>query len=56
MGSVFFDVSKYLLTTVVIGSLVAKNMSSTIDVVAATTGSIAIMFIAYYVTPKDKES
>ena len=54
VGKVFFDLSKYLLTTVAIGSLFAKEVN-TITTAIAAISSFALMALAYYITPLDKE-
>jgi hypothetical protein len=54
LGSVFFDVAKYLLTTTAVGSFVVKD----INLVAAgiaVAASFALIALAYYITPLDKE-
>ncbi|OGP76162.1 MAG: hypothetical protein A2W09_02130 [Deltaproteobacteria bacterium RBG_16_50_11] len=54
VGKVFFDLSKYLLTTVAIGSLIAKEVNALTTAVAAIS-SFMLMALAYYITPLDKE-
>ncbi len=54
VGKVFFDLSKYLLTTVAIGSLFSKDVSMITAVIAAAS-SFALMALAYYMTPLDRE-
>lgn len=54
VGKVFFDLSKYLLTTVAIGSLLSKEVNSTTTAIA-TISSFVLMALAYYITPLVKE-
>ncbi len=54
VGKVFFDLSKYLLTTVAIGSLLTKDVNAFTTAVAAIS-SFTLMALAYYITPIDKE-
>lgn len=54
VGKVFFDLSKYLLTTVAIGSLLTKEVN-VITTAIATVSSFVLMALAYYITPLDKE-
>ena len=54
VGKVFFDLSKYLLTTVAVGSLLSKEVN-TITTAIATISSFMLMALAYYITPLDKE-
>lgn len=54
VGKVFFDLSKYLLTTIAIGSLLAKEVN-TLTTAVATISSFVLMALAYYITPLDKE-
>jgi len=54
VGKVFFDLSKYLLTTVAIGSLLSKEVN-TVTTAIATISSFVLMALAYYITPLDKE-
>ena len=54
VGKVFFDLSKYLLTTIAIGSLLAKEANA-VTTAVATIASFMLMALAYYITPLDKE-
>jgi hypothetical protein len=54
VGKVFFDLSKYLLTTVAIGSLLSKEVNAITTAIAAIS-SFVLMALAYYITPLDKE-
>jgi hypothetical protein len=54
LGNVFFDVAKYLLTTTAVGSFVVEEVNLAASTVA-TIGSFALIAIAYYITPPDKE-
>ena len=55
VGKVFFDLSKYLLTTVAIGSLITKEANA-LTTAIATISSFMLMALAYYITPLDKEN
>ena len=54
MGSVFFDVAKYLLTTTAVGTFVVEEPKLLALAIAVTT-SFILMALAYYITPQDKE-
>ena len=54
MGSVFFDVAKYLLTTIAVGSFVVKG-ANLIASAVAVLGSFMLIALAFYITPPDKE-
>ncbi len=54
VGKVFFDLSKYLLTTIAIGSLLSKDVYA-VTTALATISSFMLMALAYYITPLDKE-
>ncbi len=54
VGKVFFDLSKYLLTTIAIGSLFSKDVNLATTSVAAGA-SFLLMALAYYIAPLDKE-
>ena len=54
LGNVFFDVAKYLLTTIAVGSFVVKDVNPVASAIA-TFASFALIAIAYYITPQDKE-
>ena len=55
LGNVFFDVAKYLLTTTAIGSFVVHDVNAVASAVA-TLASFAIIAVAFYITPQDKET
>ena len=55
LGSVFFDVAKYLLTTTAVGTFVVEEVNF-VALAIAVSFSAGLMAIAYYVTPLDKES
>lgn len=50
----FFDVAKYLLTTTAVGSFVVEEVNLMASVIAIAT-SLAVIVVAYYITPPDKE-
>ena len=50
----FFDVAKYLLTTTAVGTFVVEE-ANLIALAIAVTTSFALMALAYYITPQDKE-
>jgi len=50
----FFDVAKYLLTTIAVGSFVVEDISLAASTIAVI-GSFVLVAIAYYITPLDKE-
>lgn len=54
LGSVFFDVAKYLLTTTAVGSFVVKDVNLAASIVSCAS-SFGLIAIAYYITPRDKE-
>lgn len=54
LGNVFFDVSKYLLTSIAVGTFIVQNIN-TIAFAASLIASFVLMALAYYITPKDKE-
>ena len=54
VGKVFFDLSKYRLATVAIGSFISKDFNSA-SAIVAIIASFVIMALAYYITPQDKE-
>jgi len=54
LGTVFFDVAKYLLTTTAVGTFVVEE-ANLIALAIAVTTSFALMALAYYITPQDKE-
>ncbi len=54
LGNVFFDVAKYLLTTIAIGSFVVKDVNLLASAIA-TVASFGLIAIAYYITPPDRE-
>ena len=54
LGNVFFDVAKYLLTMTAVGSFVVKDVNLVASAIAAVA-SFALIAIAYYITPQDKE-
>ena len=54
LGNVFFDVAKYLLTTTAVGSFVVEEVNLMASVIAIAT-SLAVIVVAYYITPPDKE-
>lgn len=54
LGSVFFDVAKYLLTTTAVGTFVVEKPKLLALAIAVTT-SLILMALAYYITPQDKE-
>lgn len=54
LGAVFFDVSKYLLTTTAVGSFVVKDVNLIASAIAVFT-SFALIVVAYYITPQNKE-
>ena len=55
LGSMFFDVAKYLLTTTAVGSFVVKDVNLIASAIA-TLASFGLISIAYYITPQDKEN
>lgn len=55
VGKVFFDLSKYLLTTIAIGSFVVKESLSVKALIIALIASSIAMLVAYYIYPPDKE-
>ena len=54
LGNVFFDVAKYLLTTTAVGTFVVAE-TKLIALAIAVMTSFALMALAYYITPQDKE-
>ena len=54
LGTVFFDVAKYLLTTTAVGSFVVKDVNLIASAIAVFI-SFAIIATAYYITPQNKE-
>jgi len=46
---VFFDVAKYLLTTIAVGSFVVKDVNLIASAIA-TVASFGLIAIAYYIT------
>lgn len=55
VGKVFFDLSKYLLTTIAVGSFVVKESLSVSAFIIALLASSVAMVVAYYIYPQDKE-
>ena len=55
LGSMFFDVAKYLLTTTAVGSFVINDVNLIASAIA-TLASFVLIAIAYYITPQDKEN
>lgn len=55
VGKVFFDLSKYLLTTIAVGSFVVKESLSVNAFIIALLASSVAMVVAYYIYPQDKE-
>ncbi len=53
-AKVFFDLSKYLMTTVAIGGLVTENLSFP-TVLIASSMAAGLFIIAIALTPQDKE-
>jgi hypothetical protein len=54
-GKVFLDLSKYLATTVAIGSLLGKEKVDIFAVVAGTFMAIILYIVGYKIIPPDKE-
>ena len=54
LGSVFFDVAKYLLTTTAVGSFVVEDINLVASTIAGI-GSFVLIALPYYITPLDKE-
>ena len=54
LGIVFFDVAKYLLTTTAVGSFVVKDVNFFASAIS-TIASFALIALAYYITPLDRE-
>jgi hypothetical protein len=54
VARVFFDVAKYLLTTIAVGSLFTEQVH-VLSAIIAIVLSFGILFLAYFVTPRDKE-
>lgn len=55
VGKVFFDLSKYLLTTIAIGSFVSRESLNIKALIIALIASGISMLVAYYIYPPDKE-
>jgi hypothetical protein len=53
VGKVFFDLSKYLLTTVAVGSIISEEVNM-YAVVIAIIASFGLMALAYHITPPDQ--
>ena len=56
VGKVFFDLSKYLLTTGAIGSLIVKESFNLKALIIGLVLSSIAMIVAYYIYPPDKEN
>ena len=56
VGKVFFDLSKYLLTTIAVGSFVSKETLNTKALIIALIASGTAILVAYYIYPSDKEN
>ena len=54
LGSVFFDVAKYLLTTTAVGSFVVEDINLVASTIAAI-GSFVSIAIAYICYPSRQE-
>jgi len=50
----FFDVAKYLLTTIAVGSFVVEDINFAASAMAIGF-SVGIIVLGYYITPPDKE-
>ncbi len=55
VGKVFFDLSKYLLTTIAIGSFVSRETLNFKALVIALIAAAVAMFVGYYIYPQDRE-
>ncbi|MBI2082013.1 MAG: hypothetical protein HYT76_00440 [Deltaproteobacteria bacterium] len=52
LGGLFFDVAKYLLTTIAVGSFLAKD-ASLVSSAVAIFFSFVLIVLAFYITPQD---
>jgi len=53
VGKVFFDLTKYLLTTVAVSSFMTENFKIGKFIIGIIVAFL-ILIVAYYITPKDK--
>lgn len=53
LGKVFFDVSKYLITAVVIASLLGEKVNLPVFFIGLIL-SLLTLALGYFITPKDK--
>lgn len=53
VAKVFFDLSKYLLTTVAVSSFLTESLNVGKIIIGLILAG-AVMIVAYFVTPKDK--
>ena len=54
LGRVFFDLGKYLLTTIAVGGIFADDLKWGIVGIAVTAATF-ILVAAYFITPENEE-